>query len=255
MDGQTKKILIVDDNLLNRKVFEHIVGQLYEIRSAEDGQQAVDMLREEQVDLVLMDIQMPVMDGITALGIVQKEQLTECPIIAVSAFADESDKAYFLSTGFHDFIPKPIKPKVLLECIAFHLAPAEEVIQNREAHLSSAHAVVLDEKVWQQLLKYNSEENIRMVYFDFVDECERLLADIEQAVAREDFLIIGEKLHIIKGNSGTLGATDIFIFAKDFENSIKKGIFDKVSAQTNRLKEKVEHFKQHLTSTQNQAST
>ena len=92
---KSKKVLIVEDNDLNRKLFENLIGQLYSFQSAINGLEAIDYLTKEHFDLILMDIQMPRMDGISALKKIQNSELTESPVIAVTAFAEETDRISF----------------------------------------------------------------------------------------------------------------------------------------------------------------
>jgi CheY-like chemotaxis protein/HPt (histidine-containing phosphotransfer) domain-containing protein len=241
---KSKKVLIVDDNALNRRVFENIIGQVYSFEVADNGKSALDKLRVDQFDLILMDIQMPIMDGITALEIIKREQISTSPIIAISAYADENDSAYFLSTGFDDFISKPIKPKLFLEIISNHIEKKKSV--KSQEIISDFDDLELDTKILKQLLKYNSPENILLIYQEFVLETESLLSEIEPMIKEKKLNVIGDKLHIIKGNSGTLGAIKIFNSAKQFEKNIKNNIFDNTLKDYLTLKGLIASFKKHI---------
>ena len=70
-----KKVLIVDDNSLNRKVFENIIGQLYQFGTASNGREALEKIKSGEYDLAIMDIQMPILDGINTLNIIKNENL------------------------------------------------------------------------------------------------------------------------------------------------------------------------------------
>lgn len=241
---KSKKVLIVDDNALNRSVFENIIGQIYSFEVADNGKSALDKLRVDQFDLILMDIQMPIMDGITALEIIKREQISTSPIIAISAYADENDSAYFLSTGFDDFISKPIKPKLLLEIISNHIQKKKSFKSQEIMH--DFDDLELDTKILKQLLKYNSPKNIHLIYEEFILETESLLSEIEPMIKEERLNDIGDKLHIIKGNSGTLGAIKIFNSAKQFEKNIKNNIFDNTLKDYLTLKGLIASFKKHI---------
>jgi two-component system, OmpR family, alkaline phosphatase synthesis response regulator PhoP len=177
---KNNKVLIVDDNALNRRVFQNIIGQVYHCDVAENGKEALNKLKKEVFDIVILDIQMPLLDGIHTLKIIQEEQITSAPIIAVSAFANDNDRDYFLSAGFDDFVSKPIKPKQLLETLQKHIlmskSPGIEVNGQKDI---KTNPEILNPKVILQLLKYNTIENIRLVYDDFINETERLLVEIE----------------------------------------------------------------------------
>lgn len=243
----SKKVLIVDDNALNRKVFEHIIGQLYLFETAENGKVALEKLKKDRFDLILMDIQMIVLDGINTLKIIKNEQISQCPIIAVSAYANESDKDYFLAAGFDDFVPKPIKPKLLLECIDQHIRKSEFLLESNSEQDSDNE---LDLKVVKQLLKYNTPENIRSIYEEFIEESLQILSDVEDLISNKKFEEIGEKIHIVKGNSGTLGAKDIFNFCQKFEKNIKNLNFENTLEESLYLNTLIQSFKSKIQTSQ-----
>jgi CheY-like chemotaxis protein/HPt (histidine-containing phosphotransfer) domain-containing protein len=216
---KNKKVLIVDDNALNRKVFENVIGHNYFFESASDGLEAIDLLKKNKYDIILMDIQMPKLDGISCLKIIKEEEITDIPVIAISAYSNQGDREYFLSTGFDDFIAKPVKPKDLLEAIHFHLNQNTSRINISEKDKSIDEDI--NESVIQQLLKYHNLENIRSVYKDFLEEAENLTEEIKLLADFNKFEEIGEKLHILRGNSGTLGINIIYKVTSSFENKIK----------------------------------
>jgi two-component system, OmpR family, alkaline phosphatase synthesis response regulator PhoP len=248
---KNNKVLIVDDNALNRKVFQNIIGQVYNCDVAENGKEALDKIKKEAFDIIILDIQMPLLDGIHTLKIIKEEQLTTVPIVAVSAFANENDKDYFLSAGFDDFISKPVKPKQLLETLQKHILMSKTLGTVEISGSDVKHnKEILNPKVVLQLLKYNTLENIKLVYDDFINETERLLTEIEYQLKYGDYGGIGEKLHIIKGNSGTIGALEIFYFTQSFEKNIKSGIFDNTVKDYIYLKGLFDRFKIHYQSSE-----
>ncbi|MCL6260969.1 response regulator [Aquiflexum sp. TKW24L] len=245
---KSKKVLIVDDNSLNRKVFEHIIGQLYQFETASNGKEAIEKIKTGEYDIVITDIQMPILDGINTLNIIKNEKLSDIPVIAVSAFANESDREYFISTGFDDFIPKPIKPRILLETLDRHIRRSEH--KNQEHVVQNLSDSELDTKIVTTLLKFNTAENIRSVYEEFVHESETLLDEVKILIESGNYPEIGEKLHIIKGNSGTLGAMDIFYFCQKFEKNIKTSNFDNTTEEYLSLVNLIHSFSLKLKSSQ-----
>lgn len=240
-----KKILIVDDNSLNRKVFEHIIGQLFHYGIAFDGRDALEKIKTGEYHLVLMDIQMPVLDGIHTLNIIKNEKIADIPVIAVSAFANENDRDYFISTGFDDFIAKPIKPRVLLETIEKHLNKTKD-----SSKYNNPDEIELDTKVVNTLLKFNDSENIRLIYEEFIEESVNLLAEIRTLIEQDNYSEIGEKIHIIKGNSGTLGALRIYNFCQNFEKNIKSYNFENTLEDSIYLENIVQSFRLKIKSSQ-----
>src|SRR5690606_29993748 len=180
---KNRKVLIVDDNALNRKVFENIIGYSYLLDVATNGLEAIDKIKEEAFDIILMDIQMPKLDGISAMKIIKEENLTASPIIAVSAYSSQTDRDYFLSTGFDDFMAKPIRPKDLLEAIHYHVTKSGTVTDTNGVDVEPD----LDATIIEKLLKYNSKKNIKTVYLDFLEEAERLVEEIKYSIENKRY--------------------------------------------------------------------
>lgn len=113
------KVLLVEDNLVNQLVAkELLLSMKAKVTIAENGQQALDVLAEQVFDIVLMDIQMPVMDGLTAAMAIKKQQKYQSlPIIAMTAHAREEDKQRSLAAGMNLHIAKPVTAKLLLTSI------------------------------------------------------------------------------------------------------------------------------------------
>ncbi|MCK5940356.1 MAG: response regulator [Planctomycetes bacterium] len=132
-EAQERKasVLIVDDNPMNQRVLAAIVKKAgYATTLANDGQQAVDHLRTTPCDLVLMDCQMPVLDGWEATGLIReleslgqlpRDSRQRLPVLAVTANAMEGDREKCLDAGMDDYLTKPVKPQKVLEAIASHL--------------------------------------------------------------------------------------------------------------------------------------
>ena len=105
-------ILIAEDNESNYKLFESILKYDYHLIHAWDGQEAVNMFKEYDPQIVLMDINMPVMDGYEATKEIRKYS-AKVPIIAITAFAYASDEQRVMASGFDGYMPKPINARLL----------------------------------------------------------------------------------------------------------------------------------------------
>jgi len=112
-----KKILIVEDNDKNRRLIADILSYYgYDIMEAANGQEGIDLTREFKPDLIFMDMQMPVMDGFTAIKILKNDPMTKhIKIIAITSFAMIGDKERILSAGADEYIPKPVNTMELPE--------------------------------------------------------------------------------------------------------------------------------------------
>lgn len=119
-----KKILIVEDNDNNRSLFQDILRFYdYDVSVAADGAEGVALARELLPDLILMDIQMPGMDGLTAGQILKRDSLTRnLKIIALTSFAMQGDEGKFLAAGFDGYLSKPVNTRELPDRVKKWLA-------------------------------------------------------------------------------------------------------------------------------------
>ncbi len=241
---KSKKVLIVEDNDLNRRLFENLIGEFYDFESAENGIQALKKIEMGQFDLILMDIQMPQMDGITALKRIKQGKLSDSPVVAITAFAEEGDRDSFLKMGFDEFMTKPIRPKKFFDVINRSLESKSETEHVGIDPPFNEH--VLDKKVVAQLMKFNSKNTIKKVYEDFLIECDEILGAIERALKENHPEVILDKLHIIKGNSGTLGANIIYIISQKAENAARLKDHDKLLEYLAIMKNEIESFQQFV---------
>ena len=114
-----RRVLLVEDNEINRDLATELLGDLgVQVTIAENGQEGVDRIFAEPFDLVLMDIQMPVMDGLTATRLIRAdERFRHLPILAMTAHAMSSDRNRSLAAGMNDHLTKPISPNRLMEAL------------------------------------------------------------------------------------------------------------------------------------------
>ena len=120
----TKRILLIEDNAVNRRLAQFLLkSQGYEVWEAGNATEAFDRLKEAQPDLILMDIQLPGMDGLTATRQLKTDPSTrEIPILAVTSYAMKGDETKAYEAGCIGYITKPIDKKLFLETVARLLA-------------------------------------------------------------------------------------------------------------------------------------
>ncbi len=120
-EGGQIKILLVEDNETNQKIASRLLTALgYGVRLADNGQMALDALAESRFDMILMDCQMPVMDGFTATRIIREREVQtqeHLPIIALTAHAVAGDRERCLKAGMDEYISKPIEEEVLIDTL------------------------------------------------------------------------------------------------------------------------------------------
>lgn len=113
-------ILIVDDEPDIRSALRiYLKPEGYDLKEAENGRQALDILHDEKIDLVLLDIMMPVMDGIAAIS--QLREFTNVPVIFLSAKSEDTDKIMGLNVGADDYITKPFNPTEVIARVRSHI--------------------------------------------------------------------------------------------------------------------------------------
>lgn len=118
-----KKILIIEDNELNRKLIISLleIGN-YQVFEAEDAETGIEIAGEVLPDLILMDIQLPGMDGLEATNLLQKDdQLKNTPIVAVTSYAMSGDEEKAIEAGCVGYITKPIRTRSFLESISKYI--------------------------------------------------------------------------------------------------------------------------------------
>jgi CheY-like chemotaxis protein len=112
-----RKILVVDDNATSRKLMRHVLKPLgHVVVEAEEGQEALRMIKEEEPDLVLLDIEMPHLDGVAVVHQLRRNPcFAGLPVVAVTANAMQGDREKALAAGFDGYITKPISGAALRE--------------------------------------------------------------------------------------------------------------------------------------------
>ncbi|MDR2340499.1 MAG: response regulator [Deltaproteobacteria bacterium] len=121
------KILLVEDNEVNQLVASKILGNVgMDVKIASNGREAVDMVSNGNFDLVLMDIQMPIMDGLTATKLIRAQGNQDIPIVAMTAHAMSSDRDLSLQAGMNDHVNKPINVGELFQTLAKWIPPKGE---------------------------------------------------------------------------------------------------------------------------------
>lgn len=114
-----KKILVVEDNPVNRRLIVDILGYYgYELIAADNGECGIEMTKEQRPDLILLDLQMPVLDGFETLKLLRDDPGTrDVRVVAVTSYAMAGDRENVLAAGFDDYISKPLNTRELPEIV------------------------------------------------------------------------------------------------------------------------------------------
>ena len=122
-----KKILLVEDNPVNRRLAQFLLrSQGYEVREATTAQEAFDALKTERPDLIVMDIQLPGMDGLEAAKKIKAQPATaNIPVVAVTSYAMKGDREKALAAGCAGYVTKPIDKDTFIQEVALHVGRKE----------------------------------------------------------------------------------------------------------------------------------
>lgn len=197
-----KKILLVEDNEMNRVVAETILNQYgATISEAVNGVEAVDALRHNNFDIVLMDIQMPVMDGLEATRLIRRELASGIPVIALTANAVKGEMEKCIQAGMNDYLSKPFEEEDLIRLIAKWLG--------RETHFGSAKATVVNDTPLYDLAKLKQitrgdEKFIIKMLQVFINETRSSLTHLEQAFEQKDIKQVQFLAHRMKSSLNNL---------------------------------------------------
>jgi CheY-like chemotaxis protein/HPt (histidine-containing phosphotransfer) domain-containing protein len=222
------RILLVEDYPINREVTVAILNKIgfSDITIAENGQVAVDMFRRKTAfDLILMDIQMPVMDGCEATGHIRRMEngAGRVPIIAMTANALEGDRENYLAAGMDDYISKPVRKEGLIEVLGRWTnknqtqVPAQKTVFTDTEDASFGRMVFNSEDT---MSRYDDDsEVVRMIIEKFIEQTPGTIKEIETAIESENSARAGSRAHALKGGAAYIGAERVRKIAFDMENS------------------------------------
>ena len=212
-DLKGKNVLIVEDNELNRFLAVTILKKWNaNIHIAENGEEAVKAVSSLDIDIVLMDIQMPVMDGVAAAIAIRSELKSNVPIIALTANALESEKEKCWQAGMNEYITKPYNPEFLREKIIFlteHNSKSEEP-NSENISLDNLHS----------LMNGSKEQMIRMTKV-FLDQIEKHFNELKFALNENDLDEITAVTHKLKSSFQLFGLNKTGILLERIEQRAK----------------------------------
>jgi CheY-like chemotaxis protein len=203
------KILVVEDDYLNLKLITHLFSD-YGITPdvAENGKIAIEALQKKEYNLILMDMEMPVMDGYEATGYIRKTLKSRVPIIAMTAHAMPGERERCLRHGMNDYLTKPVNVNLLFEKIYKSMPQSKHEIKNKEV---KTH--VTDLSYLKSTMSGNKEAIKEMILF-FQKHVPVYLEEINKAILQSDFQTISKVAHKTKSAVAIMGIksleTDLF---------------------------------------------
>jgi signal transduction histidine kinase/CheY-like chemotaxis protein/HPt (histidine-containing phosphotransfer) domain-containing protein len=227
-----RRVLVVEDNEINRQVARELLTLAgLHVTEAHNGYEALERLAAETFDVVLMDVQMPELDGIeTVKAIRAQERFQALPVIAMTAHAMLGDRERFLEAGMTDYISKPIDETILLQTIAKWIRVEDEVTATREPlPAPPPPAKKTTEKLPEVLPGLHVGDGLRRasgnanLYRRLIAELRRDLDETLPRLARASGTELLDLLHTLKGSAATLGARRVADEAAALEGKLRRG--------------------------------
>lgn len=242
-------VLLAEDNEINQQVATQILAEAkIEVEIANNGEEAVDAVKKKSYDAVLMDMQMPRMDGYQASGVIrQNPEFQDLPIIAMTANAMEGDREKCIEAGMNDYVSKPIDPDTLFATLLkwIEVSSKDSTAQEVEVKLDSTEEknpiesqpeAVLEPEVQKGLpdslpgfdIKTalarlgGSEDLFIRIAESFAESYRDADKQLTELFAKKDYETAHREAHSIKGVVGNIGAMDLYEGARELEAIAKK---------------------------------
>ena len=210
------RILLAEDSTTNRMLATAILkGAGYHVTAAANGRELLNALRAEPFDLVLMDIFMPEMDGLQATAAVRAmtDERGKIPIIAMTAYAVESDRESCLAAGMNDYVSKPIHKQELLQTVERWLLEVGQATRGERHEVQE----ILNPAVLDTLEEDTGRDTVVEISRAFVVETAERLDQLNRAVEKQDFSALEREALALKTGAGTFGATRLQRSAEQLE--------------------------------------
>ena len=224
--GRSLSILVAEDNGVNQKVVTKMLERGgHRVRVVDNGEQAVDLLLAEPFDLVLMDVNMPVMSGIEATKLYRFAALgrEKVPIVALTADATSEAEERCIEAGMDACLSKPIEPAELFKTIdrltvgagepAPIVAPVMDTVTDIAAHPKFTRGEgrsAIDATTIQELEALGGKDFVAELAEQFVEEGVRIVHELNEAVAQQDVIAFRDRLHALRSGAANIGARGVY---------------------------------------------
>ena len=203
----TGRVLFADDALDNRRLVDHLLRKAgIETVLVEDGQQAIEAALSDEFDLILLDVQMPNVDGLVAARTLRQSGL-RTPIVSLSAGAMTSDVLKAIDAGCSMHLAKPFSKESFFEML-------QRFLQKNPDHDSSSTAVLSS--------KLSDDAEMNQLLLDFIDSLPPRIAELAAACDQLDWPTIESRAHKIRGSAGLYGYKDLHTLAENLELQAKR---------------------------------
>jgi CheY-like chemotaxis protein/HPt (histidine-containing phosphotransfer) domain-containing protein len=243
----------VEDNEINQKVAIAILSKMnIKPDIAPNGAEAVGILESKTYDLILMDIQMPVMDGLEATRIIRDKNSKvinhDVPIIAMTAHALKGDREKCIAAGMDDYVSKPVKPKDLSEAISMQFSGhkrAEQQLKDKEGEAETVKSVIFDANSLMDRISGDREFFEELVNL-FIEDTPRHFESMKNACKEKDAEEIRNIAHTVTGSAGNFGAYSLQKSALSLEQTARTGDFSEIGCLIDAVETEFEILKNEI---------
>lgn len=255
-------VLIAEDNLVNQQLLRELLEPLgYEVAVANNGRQAVSLVQDGMIDVVLMDLQMPEMDGFQATQAIRQlgPPKSGVPVIAVTSLTHQGDREACLNAGANDLLPKPVDKLKLLSVLKTwtrslpHELPAEQPTQmpanNRESTargqgMTSTPDVMALEVALARM--GNDRALLLQLAEFFLEDAPKLLAEIDDGVQANELAVVSRAAHSLKGLAANFEALPAVAASRRVEDDGRQKDMAKLQSELPALRMEIEKLMEAL---------
>ena len=242
-------VLLAEDNAINQQIaYELLTGVGLIVTIANNGKEAVDKVNKEKFDLVLMDLQMPEMDGFEATRHIRKDaQFKDLPIIAMTAHAMTGDKERCIALGMNDHTPKPIDPEGLFNTLVRWLDRGEN--ENLPEKVETPNLQLHDEDLPENIPGIDLKSGLKRVMgnkklykkilLEFCSNFNNATDNLKQMIKDNNIEEAKRLVHTMKGISGNIGANDLYQSSTYLEKLVKDNNLNEIEKDINNFAEKL----------------
>jgi len=249
----TLKILIVEDDEVNREITSKLLEQIgYNSEFAENGAEAVKKTSEKDFDLILMDCQMPEMDGFAAAEMIRRSEKSPRPkIIALTAFSAEAEREKCFQAGMDDYLCKPVTKKDLVDIVQKHFW-AEKVLPNldlEENFVQHSLSEIIAPQILNTLLEIEArgeEDFVSEILQIYCENAEKQISTLKNDIQTRDAESIGRRAHSLKGSSANVGLEKLTGLFEDLQLQANAENWERIENLITEIIENFEFIKQRI---------
>lgn len=227
MNSEEPRILLVDDDELNRRMMGLLLSEKgYNYDTASNGIEAVAAVKSQSYDIVLMDLQMPIMNGFDAARNIREWEAENrhVPIVALTAMLFDDEMQKCLNAGMDDCIAKPFNTEVLFQLIESYVINTKRPTLLNELHETGQSDVLPVLDVQDALPRFGKDIQIYRDFLnEFMDDLPERIHQFRRALLSGDFETLAAGAHNLKGISGSMGAKQLSYLLQKLDQECQNG--------------------------------